>query len=140
VTQLTVQDAVVLNVGDWTDKREKEEPTPSGEEAQGEPGDEQPTPTPKPEVRPLTIAVTPQDALVLKYSQELGANITLVLRSVADADKAIDTESVTLRYLFEQFNVEQPPKLPYGITPPLQSLEPGSSGGAGAQGGGSESQ
>lgn len=140
VTQLTIQDAKVLQIGDWI----KQEETPSGEapsseEApQAEEG-EQPTPTPVPQVKPLTLAVSPQDAVALKYAQEIGANIDLVLRSTSDANKTVDTESVTLEYLFERFNIEQPPKLPYGVTPPLDALEPsnaepveGDSGEAGA--------
>jgi pilus assembly protein CpaB len=137
VTNMTVQDAQVLRVGDWTEQ--EEEAAQSTDEEQAE-GGEEPTPVPSPpsEVRALTLALTPQDAMTLKYAQEIGANIDLVLRSVVDADKTFDTESVTLEYLFEQFSIEQPPKLPYGITPPLEALEPGSTDGAeaGADGGG----
>jgi len=122
VTQLTIQDAKVLQIGDWI----KQEETPPPEEAaQAEEG-EQPTPTPVPKVKPLTLAVSPQDAVALKYAQEIGANIDLVLRSTSDANKTVETESVTLEYLFERFSIEQPPKLPYGVTPPLDALEPGS--------------
>jgi pilus assembly protein CpaB len=127
VTQLTIQDAKVLRVGDW---EEEPEPTPPPE------GGEEAAPTPVPKVKPLTLAVTPQDAVALKYAREIGANIDLVLRSPGDANKTVETESVTLEYLFEQFNIEQPPKLPYGVTPPLNALEPGSTdeGGGGGEG------
>jgi pilus assembly protein CpaB len=121
VTNLTVQDAKVLRIGDWEEEEGAPEAAPE-EPVEGE----EATPVPKPEVRPLTLAVTPQDAMTLKYAEEIGANIDLVLRSVADANKVFETESVTLEYLFEQYNIEQPPKLPYGITPPLEALEPGS--------------
>jgi len=121
VTQLTVQDGLVLRVGDW----EEPAPPPPTEGAEGE----APTPTPVPQVRALTLAVTPQDALVLKYAQEVGASMSLVLRSVGDESQQVDTESVTLEYLLERFNIEQPPKLPYGVEPPVLRVAPSTAGG-----------
>ncbi|MGD2105226.1 MAG: RcpC/CpaB family pilus assembly protein, partial [Anaerolineae bacterium] len=120
VTQLTVQDGLVLRVGDWEDDEPAAEPTP----AEGTEGEAAPTPTPAPKVKPLTLAVTPQDALVLKYAEELGASISFVLRSAGDEARQVDTESVTLEYLMERFDIQQPAKLPYGIQPPIQSVEP----------------
>jgi hypothetical protein len=125
VTQLTVQDAIVLRVGDWPD--EEGAPPREEEEEQPQEGEAQPQPPPRAEVEPLTLIVTPQDAMVLKYAEEVGANIDLVLRSAGDTGQ-IATESVTLQYIFERFNVELPPRLPYGITPPLKSLQPGAAG------------
>jgi Flp pilus assembly protein CpaB len=133
VTQLTVQDAVVLRVGDWpTEGREvarasREPELVEGVEGQGsevEPveGEVTPTPPARASVEPLTLVVTPQDAMVLKYALELGANVDLVLRSPADEKKEFDTSSVTLEYLFDEFGIEVPEKLPYGITPPLESV------------------
>jgi pilus assembly protein CpaB len=125
VTNLTVQNAEVLRVGDWMPD---EEAVPEGTTEEKTEEADQPTPavSRSPEVRPLTLAVTPQDAMTLKYAQEIGANVDLVLRSVGDATTSFQTESVTLEYLFEHFAIEQPPKLPYGVTPPLDALEPGS--------------
>jgi len=120
VTQLTVQDGVVLRVGDW----EEEKPEPPPEEVE----EGEPTPTPKPDIRALTVAVSPQDALVLKYAEEVGASMTLVLRSARSEAEQFSTESVTLEYLFERYNIEQPPKLPYGVEPPVRRVEPGFSG------------
>jgi len=121
VTQLTVQDVMVLQVGDWP---KPEEVSPEGEII---PIEEQPpeeaTPPPEPEVQPLTLAVTRQDAMVLEYAQEIGARFTFVLRSAGDTESAA-TESVTLQYLMQRFNIEEPPKLPYGVTPPLSRLVP----------------
>ena len=126
VTQLTVQDAIVLRVGDWPGE---EEVPPRAEEQveEGEP-QEQPTPPPRAAVEPLTLVVTPQDAMVLKYAAEVGASIDLVLRSAGDTGQ-ITTESVTLQYVFERFDIKLPPKLPYGVTPPLQSLQSSAAGG-----------
>jgi len=141
VTQLTVQDATVLRVGDWPMEEEAE---PGGEgEGEGE-GEEEPQEGEEPierpsraSVEPLTLIVTPQDAMVLKYAEELGANIDLVLRSAGDTDP-VTTDSVTLQYIFDRFNVEIPPKLPYGVSPPLLELEPGAAGGVESRGGGEE--
>lgn len=138
VTQLTIQDALVLRVGDW-DEMQKDQRVLGGRgEDGGEAvtGEEQPAvegaqPTPVPEeqasrnVEPLTLAVTPQDAMVLEYIQQTGAKIDLVLRSASDSGRSFSTEAVTLEYLFEKFGIQAPPKLPYGVTPPLQELEGG---------------
>jgi len=131
VTQLTVQDAVVLRVGDWPD----EEGVPRVEEAQPEEAEEQqPEPTLRAAVEPLTLIVMPQDAMVLKYASEVGANIDLVLRSAGDTEQT-GAEPVTLKYLFERYNLDLPPKLPYGLTPPLESPNSGVTGGGGGEGG-----
>ena len=123
VTQLTVQDAVVLRIGDWPG----EEEAPPVEEEQPEEAEGQPVAASRAAVEPLTLIVTPQDAMVLKYAGEVGASIDLVLRSAADTGQ-ITTDSVTLQYIFERFDIELPPKLPYGLTPPLRSLQPGAAG------------
>jgi len=124
VAQLTVQDAIVLGVGDW--REEPPPPQPEGEEAEVE-GETTPTP-PLPKLDSLTLAVTPQDALVLKYAEEVGASMDLVLRSVDDAGDTIVTEQVTLDYLLERFNMAVPTKLPYGTTPPVRELRRGTAG------------
>jgi Flp pilus assembly protein CpaB len=126
VTQLTVQDAIVLHVGDWPG--EEDLPTPE-EELLEEEGAPQPTPAPRASVEPVTLIVTPQDAMVLKYAEEVGASVDLVLRSAEDTGE-ITTEAVTLQYIFERFDIELPPKLPYGVTPPLKSLGSDTAGGA----------
>ena len=120
VTQLTVQDAVVLRVGDWPG----EEEAPPVEEEQPQEVEAQPVSPGRAAVEPLTVVVTPQDAMVLKYAREVGASMDLVLRSVGDTD-LLTTDSVTLQYMLERFDIELPPKLPYGFTPPLQSLQGG---------------
>jgi pilus assembly protein CpaB len=131
VTQLTVQDAVVLRVGDWDKELEAAEETPTTEgevEAEGE--DAEATPPPSEQVKPLTLVVTPQDAAVLKYAEEVGASMDLVLRSAQDSDQTVSTESVTLKYLLERFSIEIPPKLPQSTEPPLSRLRSGPAGGS----------
>ena len=136
VTQVTVQDAVVLRIGDWPGQ---EEAPPVEEDLPAE-GEEQSTPATVARVgaEPLTVVVTPQDAMVLKYAAEAGADIDFVLRSAGETGQ-VTTDSVTLQYLFERFNIELPPKLPYGLTPPLQSLQAGVGGEVTGGGGGGES-
>jgi pilus assembly protein CpaB len=132
VTQMTVRDAIVLQVGKWPEESAlamaQPEPTavPVDEDEEGEAA-----PTPLPPEPPLmqwvTMAVTPQDALVLKYSEEAGASMDLVLRPTGDTS-TVDTTAVTLQYLFEQYQIEVPPKLPYGVTPPVVKLRTGAAG------------
>lgn len=128
ITQWTVQNAVVLHVGSWQEEQTipvpMEQP-PSGESsAEGIP---QPTPAPRFLPRWVTLAVTPQDALVLKYAEEAGASMDLVLRAAGD-ETPVSTEAVTLQYIFDRFNMQLPPKLPYGITPPVTQLRSGAAG------------
>jgi hypothetical protein len=59
--------------------------------------------------------VDPQDALVLKYAREMGAQIDLVLRAAGDKESRFSTEAVTLQYMFERFRIAIPPKLDYTI-------------------------
>ncbi|MFO7743486.1 MAG: RcpC/CpaB family pilus assembly protein [Anaerolineae bacterium] len=121
VTQLTIQNATVLQVGDWSaDMAPTPAPPPQGEEGGGE--EATVAPTPAPPVRPVTLAVSPQDAIALDYAQAVGARINFVLRRAGDEGTST-TESVTLRYLMERYNIELPPKLPHGVTPPLSELE-----------------
>lgn len=139
VTLLTVQDAVVLRVGDWQEEREalpvEGEGEATGETTGTAEGEVQPAPPSRAEVEPLTLIVDPQDAMILKYAQEAGASINLVLRSAGDTTQ-VTTAPVTLQYIFEHYNVEQPPKLPYGVEPRLKSLEASAAGGV-TDGGGS---
>lgn len=130
ITQLTVQDVLVLQVGDWPEVSPEqqemamaEEEAPPPEEQPPEEGQqEQAT---RPEVQPVTIVVTPQEAMILDYLQSIGARINLVMRSAADAQsgRRFTTEAVTLNYLMNRYDISYPTKLPYGVTPPISKLE-----------------
>lgn len=129
VTQMTIQDALVLRVGDWPIAGEEpgspvSEPTPTPVPAEGGEGEgaAEPEVPPTPLVAPLTLAVSRQDALVLDYAQLMGAHITFVLRRTGDAAR-VTTESVTLQYLLDRFGIEVPPKLPYGTDPRVIGLD-----------------
>jgi pilus assembly protein CpaB len=121
VSQLTIQNATVLQVGEWTQEMAPE-PTPMPEAAESTEDSEEAPPPPPPPVRPVTLAVSRQEAIALDYAQAIGARVNFVLRR-ADDESASTTESVTLRYLMDQYNIELPPKLPQGVTPPLSELE-----------------
>jgi Flp pilus assembly protein CpaB len=132
VTQMTVQDAVVMRVGDWPIEQVAaaqgeevpewaQELEAQGAEVQVAEGETVPPTATRASIEPLTLIVDPQDAMVLKYAQETGANIDLVLRSAGDT-QLNDTDSVTLQYLFGQYGIELPPKLPYGVTPPIEKV------------------
>jgi pilus assembly protein CpaB len=123
VTQLTIQSAMVLQVGDWP--AAEEEPAEAPEEPVEAPPEEpaavEPEPS-TPSVAPLTLAVTRQDAMVLEYAQLTGAHITFVLRRVGENEESATTASVTLQYLMDRYTIESLPKLPYGVEPEITSL------------------
>jgi hypothetical protein len=109
VAQLTLQNLLVLGVGNW-ESEEELQPAPTatpGGRTQGEESGPQ-----RPNV--VTLALSAQDALVLKYVQEAGASMTLVLRRSGDEGQ-VETQAVTLQYLLERFRIEAPPKLPLGV-------------------------
>jgi pilus assembly protein CpaB len=124
VTQATVQDAIVLRVGDWP----AVDSGRAGAAAERAPataeGGEELAPIEKPtdRIEPMTIAVSRQDAMILDYALAAGARINFLLRSTGDTDVA-RTEAVTLEYLLDRYSIEVPPKLPYGVTPPIAELE-----------------
>lgn len=137
ITQMTIQDAIVLEVGTWPTEPEMtlELPQPTAVPVEGEEDQGPPPPTPippTPMTQWLTLAVTPQDALVLKYAEETGASMDFVLRSAGETS-VFNTQAVTLNYIFEKYAIEVPPKLPYGLTPPTFAVRTGATGEIGAE-------
>lgn len=128
VSQSIIRGAMVLQLGDfdWQNQgRALEEiaqatPTPEG-------GDAAATPEETPEVAAMkppdvvTLVVTPQDAVTLNYLIFSGAEITLALRNPLDTNTD-STESVTLQYLLDSYNIPVPVKLPYGLEPRVDEL------------------
>ena len=127
-TQLLVDNAMVLRLGDWpiTDIYQPIVVTPQppptavpegeGEEGEGPPPTPTPTPIPIPDV--ITLVMGRQDALVLKYGLETGAEIDLVLRSALDDDiNEVATDTVHLQYIIDFYGLEIPPKLPIASQP-----------------------
>lgn len=109
VAQLTVQSAKVIRVGPWIEPP----PPPPPEE-----GEEAPTPTPNvPNI--ITLAVTPQDALVMLWLRQSNIYTELALRAAGEQEADHFTEAVTLQYMLTRFNVAVPPKIEFIMAPSL---------------------
>jgi len=121
VTQGIIQDALVLRVGEFGPQEpEVVYPTPTANPDVTSTPAQPPAPTPVPDL--ITLVVSPQDALLLNYINRIverypnAVVVTLALRSAGDTSQ-VDTESVTLQYMFERFNIALPAKLNYGVGP-----------------------
>jgi Flp pilus assembly protein CpaB len=113
VAQLTVQAAKVIRVGPWI------EPPPPPPPAEGE---EAPTPTPNlPDI--VTLAVTPQDALVLVWLCQSGIYSEMALRTAGEENADHLTEAVTLQYMLTRFNIAVPPKIEFIMATSITDLE-----------------
>jgi pilus assembly protein CpaB len=126
VTQRLVRNATVLHVGTspLSDK-----PAPAvvatPEAAAAPSGGAQPaaaaTPAPPPDI--VTLIVSPQDALALNWAMKANLDLTLTLRAPGDTQE-VDTTSVTLQYLIDNYSIAVPSKLPYGLEPRLDEIVP----------------
>jgi Flp pilus assembly protein CpaB len=114
VCQTVVQDSTVLHVGQFeiagtTVPTTQEQATQQNQEYQ-------------PVVAlpdHITLILSPQDVVTLKYLEESNAILTLALRSAGDL-QPINTQSVTLQFVMEQKNIQIPAQLPYGIYPTIR--------------------
>ncbi len=131
VTQILMQDAMVLQFGefpygDLTSKKQTNVPPAEGEppsQDQQPPQDQNPEDQQAPEQKPpdiVTLIVTPQEAVALEYMMQRGVEFTLVLRANGDTT-LVDTEAATFQYLMETYNIPVPSKLPYDLVPRLSS-------------------
>lgn len=126
VTQRTIQDALVVHVGNFPPNGRfigvPPTPTPVPVEAeegtQGTPPPPTPTP-PRPDI--ITLGVTPQEAVVLTWLIEARVPVTLALRSAQDTARTSTTE-VTLDYVMSQYGITLPGKRPYSIEPAIRSI------------------
>jgi len=123
IAQATVQDAIVLGIGEYeltTAAREGTTRPPEGGEGGGE-GEAPPaaaeTPSQPRTTQAVILLVDAQDALVLKALTELQADIDFALRS-PDEEGNWPYEPVSLDYLVTRFNITPPPKLPYTVGEP----------------------
>lgn len=123
VTQLTVQNAIVLRVGDWRTAQPEEGAAAPEVADGGEEEEEQTAQETQPAQRPVTLAVSPQDAAVLEYAWLSNARVTLLLRRAGD-EAATFTDPVTLQYVLDTYNIDVPSKLPYGLAPSAQPEPP----------------
>lgn len=135
-TQLMIDNAVVLRVGTFpfTDQdapivvTPAPPPTPDPNAPEGAGGDPNAQPTPLPTAIPapdvVTLVMSRQDALVLKFALETGALIDLALRSALDDEiEDVSTDTVTLRYIIDFYNLTIPPKLPVAQEPRIDDLD-----------------
>lgn len=114
VSQMLIQDAVVLQVGDFPlAGQESVQAKPQATAAGNQP---QPTPTPIPKPETITLIVAPQDAVTLNYLMFNGAQLTLALRNPKDQTR-IEINPVTLQFLLDQYRIPVPVRLPYGLHP-----------------------
>ena len=134
VSQTLLQDAIVLGVGDFPMEDEEEE-TATNQLPEGIEGTEEAPVEPEPEpdlseteqetILPdvISLIVTPQDAVTLNYMVFSGAQLTLALRSPGDADRP-PTEAATLDFVLKTYQIPIPLKLPYGMQPRVDQLQP----------------
>jgi hypothetical protein len=134
IVQLTVQDAIVWHVGLWQDVEASAvlsaapAPADTGAESAGGllGGGAAPAATPEAvpsaaivsyrDVEPVTLLVTREDALVLKYLLEMGADLDLVLRSAGFTGTVIQTQPVWFRYILDKYQL--PDTMPTDVVAP----------------------
>jgi Flp pilus assembly protein CpaB len=129
VTQRTIQDALILRVGNFPLIGNYIGVTPSptpvpqqqeeGGQAQGGTPPPPPTPVPPPDI--VTLGVSPQNAVVLVWAIEAKLPLTLTLRSATDTSRT-QTTPVTLDYMLQTFRIEVPGKRDYTIEPAIRSI------------------
>jgi Flp pilus assembly protein CpaB len=131
VTQMLIDNVTVLRVGTFPLEdidhpivvtQAAPQPTESAAPAEGE---LTPTPVAQVIVVPdiVTLMMSRQDALVLKYALETGADIDFALRSVLDNEITdVTTDSVTLQYIIDFYNVAIPPRMPIAPEPRIDLM------------------
>ena len=73
-------------------------------------------------IEPVTLLVTREDVLVLKYLLEMGADLDLVLRPAGYTDTVIQTQPVWLRYIIDRYQL--PDTMPDLPVAPKEVREP----------------
>ncbi|MCA9997768.1 MAG: hypothetical protein KDE56_18545 [Anaerolineales bacterium] len=126
VTQLTVQQAQVLWVGTWNNKRPLPAAAPQTD-ALGQ-AIAQPTPDPVPqrsEDNPdlVILSMTAQEALAIKWALERGVRVDLALRSPGDTNVFV-TNSVSLPQLVDQGRVTVPEAIGFDAAPRANEVDP----------------
>jgi Flp pilus assembly protein CpaB len=71
----------------------------------------------------ITLIVNPQDALALNYAVKSEMDIVLTLRAPDDPNQ-FETSSVSLQYLFDNYNITVPAKLSFGLQPRIDVIVP----------------
>jgi pilus assembly protein CpaB len=128
VTQRTIQDAIVMHVGEFPEGGRfiGVLPTPTTAvtaEAAAETGSGTPVPPPTAVPRPniATLAVSPQYAVVLAWAIEARLPITLAIRSATDTSR-VPTQAVTMDYIMSEFRIDLPARRDFSIEPAIRSI------------------
>jgi pilus assembly protein CpaB len=126
VTQRAIQDALVVHVGTFPQGGRflGVPPTPTpvpAEEEETQQGTPPPPPTPVPRPDIITLAVTPQDAVVLTWVVEARLPLTFSIRATNDTSR-LNTTAVTLDYIMSTFRIDLPGKRPFTIEPAIRSI------------------
>ena len=130
-TQMTIQDALVMYVGDFPRNGRiftrasseaaplAETPIPTVAAPSGQP-DATPTPLPpRPDI--ISLAVSPQEAVVLAYFIEAKIPVTFALRPANETGIAA-VQQVDIDYIMDQYRIILPRKLPYALEPAIRSI------------------
>ncbi len=129
-TQMTIQDALVMYVGDFPRNgriftRASSDAAPAAETpvptvAAPNQADATPTPLPpRPDI--ISLAVSPQEAVVLTYFIEAKIPVTFALRPANETGIAA-VQQVDIDYIMDQYRIILPRKLPYAIEPAIRSI------------------
>ncbi len=118
VCQTVVQDAAVLRLGKFPINTSD---NPDQAQTQQTVAQPQEGAEPPPDPTSITLVVTPQDAVMMYYLMQSGANINLALRSAGD-NQQIVTEPVTMQFVMDQRNIALPAKLPYAFDTRINEL------------------
>lgn len=122
VTQRLIANATVLHVGTFPILDESLVAAPAvPEEGVGAPAPGQEVVVPQvifPDV--VTLIVSPQDALALNWAVTAGADLVLTLKNPDDPSDD-ETDSVTLQFLIDNYDISVPTKLGFGIEPALEA-------------------
>jgi Flp pilus assembly protein CpaB len=122
VSQTIFQNVRVLHVGEFPVENAQPTPTPDPNALPEDQPDQAQVEAPElPKV--ITLIVEPQQAVSIHYLISTGARLTLVLRSTGDESR-VETESVTLQFLLDQYNIRVPLKLPIGEAPAVPAATP----------------
>jgi Flp pilus assembly protein CpaB len=99
-------------------------PTPVGspvpQQPQQAPQQEFPTLEP-PRPATITLAVSPQDAVIMYHLLEYNVPLNMVLRPAADRSRR-QTDQVTLDYIISQYDITIPRRNDYGLEPAIRSI------------------
>ena len=132
VTQRTVTNAWVVHVGPFAPGGEfiGATPTPAvtatSDAPPGECEQQQQQQAPQPTATQfapyiITLAVTPQEALVLTWAVDAQIPITLALRQAQDNTET-ETVPVSLDYMITRYNAAPPNALEFALEPPITSV------------------